>query len=430
MRRRISFLVAATTSAVIIAFLIPLGMLVRTLAEDRAIAGARQEAQGVATLVAGVSDEEQLRTFVTLVDERSPRATSVLMPDGKMIGTLPPETATSNAQVISRARAGNAFTLNGKNSVQVVVPVVTESGTVVVRTAITNSSMHTGVATAWLTFAGLGAVLMVIAVVAADLLGRRVSAPVTELAAVAHRLRAGELDARAVPRGSGETVELGTALNRLADRIGQLLSAEREAVADLSHRLRTPVTALRLDAEAVVEPELADRLRVHIGVLERTVDAVVKDARRPIRSTVGASCDAASVVRDRVAFWSALAADQDRDLRVSIPSFATPVAMGAADLVDVVDALVDNVFAHTPDGTDFSVSLTSGLTLVRLEVADAGPGAAGSDVAIRGHSTVDSTGLGLDIVRRAAIAAGGELVIASSPSGGMLAVVTFGVAQG
>jgi signal transduction histidine kinase len=201
-------------------------------------------------------------------------------------------------------------------------------------------------------------------------------------------------------------------------------------VADLSHRLRTPVTALRLDAEAVVEPELADRLRVHIGVLERTVDAVVKDARRPIRSTVGASCDAASVVRDRVGFWSALAADQDRDLQVSIPSLATPVAMDAADLVDVVDALVDNVFAHTPDGTDFSVSLTSGLTLVRLEVADTGPGAAGSDVAMRGHSTVDSTGLGLDIVRRAAIAAGGELVIASSPSGGMLAVVTFGVAQG
>ena len=46
MRRRISLLVAATTSAVILAFLIPLGLLVRTLAEDRAIAGASQEAQG------------------------------------------------------------------------------------------------------------------------------------------------------------------------------------------------------------------------------------------------------------------------------------------------------------------------------------------------------------------------------------------------
>jgi signal transduction histidine kinase len=432
MRRKISLLVAATTSAVIIAFLIPMGMLVRTLAEDRAVAGATQEAQGVATLVAGVNDVPQLTTLVGLVDERSTRSTSVLMPGGKLIGTIPPESAAANARVVARARAGEAFVMDGVSSTQVVVPVVTEGGTVVVRTAVSNDSLHEGVVAAWLTFAGLGAVLMLLAVVAADILGRRVSAPVTELAAVAHRLRAGELDARAVPRGPVETVELATALNRLADRIGQLLTAEREAVADLSHRLRTPVTALRLDADAVTEPELGDRLRTHLGVLERTVDAVVKDARRPVRSTTLArSCIAARVVRDRVAFWSALAADQDRNLRVSIPAEATRVAIDADDLVDIVDALVDNVFAHTPDGTDFAVSLTrSDLHLMRLEVADNGPGAIDSDVALRGHSTADSSGLGLDIVRRAAIAAGGELVIDSSRSGGMLAVVTLGVAQG
>jgi signal transduction histidine kinase len=431
MRRQISLLVAATTSAVILAFLIPLGMLVRTLAEDRAIAGASQEAQGVATLVAGVSDESQLTDLVDLVDQRSSRATSVLLPDGTLIGTAPSGTQTWNAAAVKRARAGEAFTIFGEKNAQVVVPVVTDRGTVVVRTAVSSADLHQGVATAWLTFAGLGAVLMTLAVFGADRMGRRVSAPVSELAAVAHRLRAGELDARAEPRGPVETVELGAALNRLADRIGELLTAEREAVADLSHRLRTPVTALRLDVEAVTEPDLADRLRDHLGHLERTVDAVVKDARRPVRSTLGRSCDAASVVRDRVAFWSALAVDQDRNLTASIPSVATPAAIDASDLVDVVDALVDNVFAHTPDGTAFAVSLSgSDPHLVRLEVADAGPGAVGSDVAARGHSTGNSTGLGLDIVRRAAVAAGGGLVVARSPSGGMLAVVTLGVAQG
>jgi len=430
MRRKISLLVAATTSAVIIAFLIPLAMLVRTLAEDRAYAGARQEAAGVAILVAGVQDEAQLKALVEDWNQTSTRATSVLMPDNVLIGVPPPESAVSNNAVIQRGRAGGAFTLQGENSAQAVMPVQTARGIVVVRTAVPNSSIREGVATAWLTFAGLGAVLMVLAVVAADLLGRRVSAPVSELAAVAHRLREGELDARAVPRGPVEAVELATALNLLADRIGQLLKAEREAVADLSHRLRTPVTALRLDAEAVTEEELGDRLRSHIANLERTVDAVVKDARRPVRSTVGRSCDAASVVRDRVAFWSALAADQGRNLRVSIPSVPTAVAMDAADLVDVVDALVDNVFAHTPDGTDFAVSLSRGDgRLARLEVADAGPGAGGGDVAMRGHSTAHSSGLGLDIVRRAAIAAGGDLTIGSSQFGGMLAVVTLGVVQ-
>lgn len=431
MRRRISWLVAATTSAVILAFLIPLGMLVRTLAEDRAIAGASQEAQGVATLVAGVNDETQLTDLVGLVDQRSQRATSVLLPDGTLIGTAPQGSPKSNSAAVARARAGEAFTLIQAESAQVVVPVVTERGTVVVRTSIRGGDLRRGVATAWLTFAGLGAVLMTIAVVGADRLGRRVSAPVSELAAVAHRLRQGELDARAVPRGPVETVELGEALNRLADRIGELLTAERESVADLSHRLRTPVTALRLDAEAVADSELADRLRDHIGHLERIVDAVVKDARRPARSTLGRSCDASSVVRDRVTFWSALAADQDRNLTVDIPPTPTPAAIDASDLVDVVDALVDNVFAHTPDGTSFSVSLTaSDPKLLQLEVADDGPGAGDSDVALRGHSTGDSSGLGLDIVRRAAVAAGGGLVVASSPSGGMLAVVTLGVAKG
>jgi signal transduction histidine kinase len=431
MRRRISLLVAATTSAVILAFLIPLGLLVRTLAEDRAVAGASQEAQGVATLVAGVSDVSQLTDLVGLVDQRSDRATSVLLPDGTMIGTAPPGSAASEAAVVSRARTGAAFTVFGPEGAQVVVPVVTSRGTVVVRTAVSESVLLQGVTTAWLTFGGLGVVLMVVAVIGADRLGRRVSAPVSELAAVAHRLRSGELDARAVPRGPVETVELGEALNRLADRIGELLTAEREAVADLSHRLRTPVTALRLDAEAVAEPELASRLRDHIGHLERTVDAVVKDARRPVRSTLGRSCDAASVVRDRVAFWSALAADQERDLAVSIPPVVTRAAIDAADLVDVVDALVDNVFAHTPDGTAFAVSLIiTDPGMVRLEVADSGPGAADPDVAMRGHSTAHSTGLGLDIVRRAAIAAGGDLVVATSPTGGMLVVVTLAVSQG
>ncbi|MDQ1483987.1 MAG: hypothetical protein QOF35_2063, partial [Actinomycetota bacterium] len=127
MRRKISLLVAATTSAVIIAFLIPLAMLVRTLAEDRAVAGASQEAQGVATLVAGVKDERQLANLVGLVDQRSLRATSVLMPNGRLIGTAPPK---PNAQAVSRARSGEAFTLLSDDGAQVVLPVVTDRGTV------------------------------------------------------------------------------------------------------------------------------------------------------------------------------------------------------------------------------------------------------------------------------------------------------------
>ena len=104
----------------------------------------------------------------------------------------------------------------------------------------------------------------------ASRLGRRISEPLLDVAGVAHRLREGDLSARAEVRGTEETEELARALNGLAERTTELLAEERLAVADLSHRLRTPVTALRLDAEAVPDPSLASRLQDHIGVLQRT----------------------------------------------------------------------------------------------------------------------------------------------------------------
>ena len=69
----------------------------------------------------------------------------------------------------------------------------------------------------------------------------------------AERLGRGDLDARVEPGGPDEVREVGAALNRLAARISELLAREREEVADLSHRLRTPVTALRLDVESLPE---------------------------------------------------------------------------------------------------------------------------------------------------------------------------------
>ncbi len=179
-------------------------------------------------------------------------------------------------------------------------------------------------------------------------LGRRISAPLGEVAAVAHRMREGNLAERAEARGTVETVELARALNGLAERTVELLAAERAAVADLSHRLRTPVTALRLDVDAVRDEELADRLREHIGALQRTVDAIVKEARRPVRTDLG-DCLRRRRRRwpQRVAFWSALADDQLRAYAIELPERPVFAPLAADDLADVVDVLIDNVFAHT-----------------------------------------------------------------------------------
>ena len=79
--------------------------------------------------------------------------------------------------------------------------------------------------------------------------------------------------------GPAEVAKVGAALNRLADRIDEVIAVERESVADLSHRLRTPLTALRLQVEALPDRERAEELNTQVTSLERTLTAIISAAR-------------------------------------------------------------------------------------------------------------------------------------------------------
>ena len=100
-------------------------------------------------------------------------------------------------------------------------------------------------------------------------------------------------------------------------------------------------------------------------------------------------------------------------MRVVVPHQPVLVPLSADDLTDVVDVLIDNVFDHTPDGTAFSVTLTTDAGRARLVVADEGPGLRPSGTAPRRGST----GLGLDIVRRTAASVGGGLTLGPATRG-------------
>jgi signal transduction histidine kinase len=410
MRRRIGLLVAATTSAVVLAFVIPLCLLVRNMAEDRAMADADQEARNIAILVSSLHDDPTLKDVLAAVDQRSPATTTVVLADGTTLGS---GSATAADPAVTKARTGTSFTEATRLGSRTVVPVVTTDGTDVVLTDVTDAQLHRGVAAAWAAIAALGVLMLLLASVVAVQLGRRISTPVTRVAEVADRLREGDLGARAALEGPPETQALAEALNRLAERITELLAAERAAVGELSHRLRTPVTALRIDVEGVADADLAELLRNHVGNLQRSIDAIVNDARRPVRHDMTATCDVAAVVRERVGFWTPLAEDQGRTLDVSVPPGPAVVRLDAVDLRDVVDVLVDNVFAHTPEGTAFSVVVQRDEVAVRIVVADRGPGVGTSPRSGPGH-----TGLGLEIVRHTVAPAGGEVEIGAAPEGG------------
>ncbi|MEZ5091861.1 HAMP domain-containing protein [Nocardioides sp.] len=418
LRRRLSWLVIATTSTVVVSFVIPLCLLVRNLAEERAIRITEQEARNVAVAIAADGGNfKKAADRVTGVDQLDQPTTGALREDGATLGDA--EGMAQDPEVIKRQQsAGSDTYVDGRGARALVSFFVArkdgELQIVVVRSSVTAADVRHNVYPVWAGIVALGLLLLAMALWLAAGLGRRISQPLLDVAGVAHRLREGDLSARARVRGTEETEELARALNGLADRTVELLEKERAAVGDLSHRLRTPVTALRLDAEGVSDPVLAARLQEHIATLQVTIDSIVSEARRPVRSDLAAVCDAAETVRARVAFWEVLAEDQQRPLRVSVPAVPVRVPLAAEDLADAVDVLIDNVFAHTPDGTPFEVSLSALAGRASLLVVDEGPGLLG---AVAGDRP-GTTGLGLDIVRRTAGDSGGQLLIGATRSGG------------
>lgn len=423
MRRLLVVYGTALTSVVLVAFLVPLGLLARSLAHDRAVEAGRQEAQGLAVIV-NTTGKARLAQAVEAVNA-GPRRTTVYLPDGTTLGYPAPEGAS-----VRLAADGTAFSATTSDGVEVLLPVGGPQGVTVIRTLVPQELVTEGVREAWLTLAVVGLLLLVVAVVVGDRIAARLSRSVRELADVAERVGSGELDATVTPAGPPEVASVGRVLNRLGARISAMLADERELSADLSHRLRTPVTALRLDVESLGDLDERERMTAHVDSLVAAVDAAVDAARNPEHVGSPGRCDAVAVVTERARFWSVLAEETARPLGVDVPTVGAPVPVSADDLGAALDALVDNVFSHTPARSGFRLTVASDpASGVAVAVDDDGPGLGnglGTDlVSRRGVSGSGSTGIGLSVVRRTAEGAGGSLRLEDSTSGGARVVMVF-----
>jgi signal transduction histidine kinase len=415
--RRIVWLTLAVTSLVGIAFLVPLLALVRDVAASRETVEAQADAQSVAAL-AGLSDES-LALTLQRVNTGSERRTTVFR--GDRVEGAP---GTRDAAVDAVERSRTAVTVDVAGGGRAVLVPVLGAEPAVVRTVIPADALTRGVGRASLALVLLGVVLLAAAGALAWAIGRSLVRPLMSVAGTAGALRAGDLTARAEPADPAEVRRIAEALNGLADRIAELLQAEREAAADLSHRLRTPLTALRLDAEGLRDPEEAERLLAGVDGVERMVSHVIASARRPA-PVAGVVSDAAAVLRERAEFWSVLAEDQERPVGVDVPAVPVPVPVAADALAAAVDALLGNVFAHTPVGSAIAVSVRPG-PVPAVVVQDSGPGIADPALLVRGVSGGASTGLGLDIARRTAEDAGGRLDLAPVTPTGLRATLWLG----
>ncbi|MFI6095462.1 ATP-binding protein [Lentzea sp. NPDC051213] len=416
MRRSLVLVALAATSMVALAFLIPLAIVVKNAAYDRALNEAEKQANALTPALVITTKAQEIRQAIrsTRYGGQQRLAVHISTPAGTY------GTSHINAANLDEARKlATASTIERPDGVAYLQPLATSAnGIAIIEAFVPHEQLTHGVIGTWWALAGVAIGLVAGSVFVADRLGARAVKAAWALSDGARRMGQGDLSVRVPTKGPPEFAEVGKAFNTMAERVRHLLAAEREVVADLSHRLRTPLTALLLDADTLGQGSGADRIRQAVQGLEREVDEIIKAARSGLEPD-NTGVDAASVVLDRLVFWSALADDQDRPWTIRGADKPAHVPLARTDLTAALDALLGNVFRYTPEGTRFAVTLVHQADLVALVVEDGGPGIADAERALRrGASGGGSTGLGLDIARRAAESTGGSLHVDRGPLGG------------
>ncbi len=382
---------------------------------------------------------EELRRYYELYGISA----AVVNRDGRLVATAGDVQAFHTAQVqhwldqaLAGERVGAGRTVWPWQSAPLVIAVpVTTAGEVVgaVITLSPVNKLHASINRAWAEIAGGGLIAGIVFVAVAIVLTRWILRPVAQLDGAVHRISAGALDTR-VPSevGPAELRRLARSFNTMADDVTEALDRQRAFVAQASHQLRNPLTALRLRVEDlgmfITDPGGRDEHRLaleEVDRLHRICDGLLALAQAERGRYRTEPEDAAATADARVAAWQPLAQQRDITLRrtgpASAPVRAVPTAVGQA-----LDALIDNALKFAGPQATVVVSVRSEEHHVALHVIDDGPGLADAE---RRRATerfwraadaqnIDGSGLGLPIAAVLVTASGGDLeLLAAQPRG-------------
>jgi signal transduction histidine kinase len=287
----------------------------------------------------------------------------------------------------------------------------------------------------WVRLALLSLVVLVAVAAVGVTLARQVTRPVRGLEEAARSLAAGDLTSR-VPdqKGAPELASLGRTFNEMATRLEALVASQKSFIADASHQLRTPLTALRLRLENLAgttapdDREGVEAAITEIHRLSRLVDGLLAIARAEAGANHPETIDLAAAARERTDAWGALADESDVKLTLRSPTTAIVRAVPGA-IEQILDNLLANALDATAAGGGVTVEVNGGDDVWELHVRDQGHGMDPEDMArafdrfySRGKSGKGS-GLGLAIVSQLATASGGIASLHTAPGGGVDAVV-------
>ena len=295
-----------------------------------------------------------------------------------------------------------------------------------VRITYPTSSVDSRILRYRLMLLAIGGIVLVAAALVGLRFARWVSAPLARLETVSAEAGAGDLSTRAEEEGPPEVRSLAAAFNHMIAELEQLVRSQEEFVADASHQLRTPLTALRLRLENLSE-EVSKSAQADLGRaleeverLSRLVDGLLALARADVSPVE--RVDLAKLVDERLEAWSALAAEQGVKLEANVTGTAL---VGADRLGQAFENLLSNALAVSPRGGTVLVRGSSG----ELHVIDQGQGLSEEererafDRFWRGGKSGTGSGLGLAIVKRLIETDGGSVELRPAQGGGLDAAI-------
>ena len=287
----------------------------------------------------------------------------------------------------------------------------------------------------WLIVAATVAALLFFAFVARRLF-RRNLLPVGRLIEATRRLGEGEHGARLEITGPGPFVAVSRSFNKMAERLEEEDERRRRLIADIGHELRTPMTVIRGEVEAVLDGlhPSADLSNVidEIDVIDRLLD----DLRLLSMAEAGTlrletePTDIGDLARAVVGSFSNLSTSQGVQVTIDVSNELPEIDVDPHRIHQVISNLVANALRQMPDGGHLEVTVTADPETVTIRVADSGPGI-GDDgierVFDRFVRSSDSTGtgLGLSISRDLVEAHGGAVTATNRESGGAVFTVAL-----